>query len=67
MAGDEDQKHHRGELILGEPVLAVTSRHQRGDQIVGRDRALGLNQLPKVAHHCGGCRDEFVRAGQHAG
>jgi hypothetical protein len=35
VASDEQQEHHRGELVLGEPVLAVADRYQRGEQLVG--------------------------------
>jgi hypothetical protein len=56
VAGDEQQLHHRGELVLGEAVVAVVGLDQRGEQVVGRVVALVLDEVAGERQHraCGG-------------
>nr|WP_228718570.1 hypothetical protein [Kitasatospora acidiphila] len=63
VAGHHQQEGHRGDLLLGEPVLAVTRREQAAEQVVGRVLALVPDQrLDVFEHRLGGHDGHFAVA-----
>ena len=58
VAGDEEQQHHRHELVVGEPFALLLGRDERGQQVV-LARCLapfgdhGLDELAHVARRFG--------------
>jgi hypothetical protein len=45
------QLHHRGQLVLGQAVVAVAGLDQRGEEFVGRGAALVLDEFAGERQH----------------
>ena len=60
MAGDVEQDHLVEQLVGGEPVAVVLGGDERGEQVVGRVRALPLDGVEHVLDDAVGRVDDLV-------